>query len=104
MDRRNKTNQDRRVGQRSNEERQDRAEGGKAQSSTKETTVQQIDSYVMAQVFAHQLFDFGEGKHCVILHYQPAYHFFSTRILDQRLLLLLSKNYALRHKFLDKKE
>src|SRR5215207_978882 len=67
MNGRHKTNKGCRTGHGCHKERQDRAKGGEANRQPKKTAIQYIDLDVIAQMLACELFDFGEGKHHLIL-------------------------------------
>ena len=61
-----------RVGHRCDEEWQDRTEGGKAERDPEESAIGHTNSEVKAQVLTNVLFNFGEGKHLLILPFRFA--------------------------------
>lgn len=67
MDRRDESDQGGGISHRGDKERQDGAEGGKAERDAKHTRINKTNRDVKPQMFTTELFDFGEGKHYSIL-------------------------------------
>ena len=110
MDGRHQSDQCGGVCHRSDKERQDCAEGCKANCNTKKTAIEQVDSDVVTQMLAGKLFDFCEGEHgCdFTLNSEPSrfweYMILSTCEINPEIaiilnfcILLLAKQGVLHH-------
>jgi len=75
MDGRDESDQRGRICHRGDEERQDRSEGGETYGNAKKAAIDESNGDVVTQMPAGELFNFGEGKHCLILiehwHFTP---------------------------------